>query len=334
MRSAVRVVAAFLLVFSCHTIMLRQYDQRERQRTTVAMTTGQKVSNYCEYRMAHENRTAEDGDCYKLLSRRVRSKPAWIFLGDSQMNKLVENTEYPHNVTGRRLPHPGPGTWGRCDLLNYYFTPAGPRRSETWRPPAGGQGPAKYGLSHHWCLDASGAYNRRFATDGREFLEYLSVEYAADVEHQSTETNTSQETAARYLREELYWMNLEREDAVCVVNPGLHDQKYCHGMDEGACLGAYQRNVRSYLALLDSACGNLIWISISSVRGDAIHPQRNPRSEAWNAMVKKTLAAEYPDISFFVDVWNATLHDAVRDGNIHFRSVYYKDLGRLFSSLM
>ena len=164
----------------------------------------------------------------------------------------------------------------------------------------------------------------------------MAVEYASDVEHQSTETHTSQETAARYLRTELRWMNLERRDVVCVANAGIHDQKLCGGLgSEDACRDVYEANVRTYLALLlDAACGHLVWISITSVGDQPKWPQRNARSATWNGVVRELLAADHPDDASFVDVWNATLLDAIRNGNIHFEPEYYAGLGRLFSSLM
>ena len=127
---------------------------------------------------------------------------------------------------------------------------------------------------------------------------------------------------------------MAKEECVCVVNTGIHDQKLCPGLiNEDVCLEVYINNVKSYLSLLNTVCGTIIWISITSVRGDRTHPQLNTRSLVWNERVNGTLARDYPNNSYFVDVWNASLH-GTRNSNIHFEPDYYVGLASLFSSLM
>ena len=255
------------------------------------------------------------------------------------MNFLVKNMEYPYEIHSTRTPDKVDQqiSWGRCDVLNYYFL----ERSVNWTPPAtnnaGGsqvQGPAKYGLRKHYCNDASGTYNRQFATSSTNFMEYLSVEYASDVEHQSLITNTSQQSAIHYMKWQLDNLLMPKDDAVCVVNTGLHDQRLCPGLqNEDTCRDVYVTNVKSYLRLLNSTCGCILWISITSVRGDGRQPQLNSRSIDWNERINETLASEYPHTSYFIDVWNASLH-GIRNSNIHFEPAYYQLLGKLFTSLM
>ena len=260
-------------------------------------------------------------------------------MGDSQMNKLVNQVQllYPYNITSMRYPDSTSPLWGRCDNVNYYYL----EPSHVWASPAvvNGkqiQGPTAYGLhSKHYCNDASGLVNRQYASASLNFMEYLGVEYASDVEHPSTITNTSQESAVHYMKNQLSDLYLTREDAVCVVNTGVHDQRLCPGLgNEETCMNVYLRNVERYVYLLNSTCGNILWISITSVRGDANRPQNNSRSILWNQGVNTTLETDYADSShFFIDVWNASLH-ADRNDNIHFLPVYYEKLASLFASLM
>ena len=226
------------------------------------------AQHYCQHNGDLDNQTK--GDCYRILSPVVASKPTWYYLGDSQMNYLVENIQYPYEIHSTRQPDNDHPPWGRCDLLNYYFL----EKSTTWNPPATIdygrgqiQGPTRFGLvKRHWCLDASGPYNRQFATNSKHFMEYLAVEYGSDVEHQSTITNTSQESAVHYMKWQLDNLLLTKDDSICVVNTGIHDQKLCPGLkNEDTCLNVYISNVRSYLKLLNTTCGHILWVSITSV---------------------------------------------------------------------
>ena len=289
--------------------------------------------HYCLY----QDDNIADGLCFNLLAPAVKQKPAWFFMGDSQMNYMVENIKYPYEITFSRLPDKEHPLWGRCNLLNYYFM----ERSETWTPPAtmnGGrgkiQGPTEYGLGHNYCNDAMGLVNKQFSSSSLNFMEYLAIEFASDVEHQSTTTNTSQESGVHYMKKQLANLFLTKEDSVCVVNPGLHDQKLCPDLpSEEACFDVYTNNVKYYLKQLNTTCGHIIWLSITSVRGDENRPQLNSRMVLWNRMINETMAKEYPHNSFFVDVWNAS-HHYIRNGNVHFEQEYYIRLASLFSNLM
>ena len=122
-------------------------------------------------------------------------------------------------------------------------------------------------------------------------------------------------------------LGLKKKDSVCVANTGIHDQKIGRGIQ------VYLNNVASYLKQLDTICGYIVWLSITSVRGDTNHPQKNSVSIEWNRGVKEMLPRLYPNKSFFLDVWNASSH-AIHNSNIHFEPEYYAKLAELFASLM
>lgn len=237
---------------------------------------------------------------------------------------------YPYNITSKRSPK---DTW--CGAIEYYNL----TKASEWKMPSRGhQGPTSIGLKKHFCSDVGGRPGsegtRRFGTDRANFMEALVVDFASDVEQQSLNTSTSQETVTLYISRQLEMLNLTKIDSVCVANAGLHDQKLCSLGKESFCREAYIANVQSYLKLLETICGSIIWISISSVRGDESKPQRNDRSIEWNVMVKANLAGSYANNTFFfLDVWNVS-SNAVHNDNIHFTNEYYQRLGSLFSRLM
>jgi hypothetical protein len=258
-------------------------------------------------------------------------------MGDSMMKLLIE---YPYEIVSTRLPDDENPLLGQCDSLNYYYL----ERAPVWVPPATNemgkqiQGPVASGLDNHFCSNASGTYNRLYPSSYLNFMEYFGVEFASDVEHQSTITNTSQESAVVYMERHLDNLFLTRDDSVCVVNvnAGVHDQVLCPDLvNEKTCSDVYIHNIKTYLQLLRTACGHILWISIASVRGDKQRPQVNSRSLLWNQnqRVNETLQENYADNSYFIDVWNALLH-GVRKDNVHFEPEYYSQLAFLFSSLM
>jgi len=271
----------------------------------------------------------------------------------------MRHTTYPYNISSTRKAA------RRCGFLDYchlekrsdwtlpatFPNPTSPSPSPSPsnnnnnnnRSATQGQGPTEFGLHHHFCSDLAGFSNTLFQTDENEknFMEFLVVEYASDVEQQTPHTNTTQETVSLYLAAQLKMQNLTRDDSVCVVNTGVHDQKLCHqGRTSDAdadneCLELYVNNVKSYMKQLDPVCGNIVWLGITSVRGDSDQPQRNEVSLQWNRAVNASLARWYPTKSFFVDVWNVSSHATHRpNDNIHFEPEYYVPLGTLFSSLM
>jgi hypothetical protein len=325
-----KVVSAITAICQVCIILLGNNNKNRPSTANYMQNAG---PNYCEYTEGN----VTDTNCFKLLAQKVKRKPAWFFMGDSQMNMLVNGTKYPYEIVSTRLPgDENPPLRGRCDSLNYYYL----ERAPVWVPPATNemgkkiQGPVLFGLRNHFCLDASGIYNRLYSSSSLNFMEYLAVEYASDVEHQSTITNTSQESAVVYMKRQLDNLFLTRDDSVCVVNAGIHDQKLCPDLvNEETCLGVYIHNVKTYIQLLRTVCGHVLWISISSVRGDKIHPQDNSRSLLWNQRVNETLQENYAHNSYFIDVWNASLY-GVRNSNIHFEPEYYSQLAFLFSSLM
>ena len=309
--------------------MLKQLSREELFNRFNQSFTGEfEQARYCEHSTNNAN-TTKDGNCYKLLAPRVVGKRAWFFFGDSQMAKLISLFVYPYNITSTQK-----AADCRCGLLDYcYF-----EKAKRWKPPFSPnqtQGPAEFGKENPFCVDLSTCINARWESatpNGTHFIENLVVEFASDVEQQSIYTNTTQEAATIHVANQLQLRNLTNDDSVCVANAGLHDQILCSGKSTEYCLEIYLNNVNSYLKLLQYVCGNIIWISTTSVRGDYKLPQRNDSIFLWNQRVNATIAKNYPNV-FFLDVWNVSLHSPRVDAT-HFHDEYYSPLRKLFTSMM
>jgi len=329
-RRLMRVLSTFSVLV---TIFLTQnpsaaVHQRIQESSVKASTsTVQPVRtrHYCEYK--HADAINSTNNCHTLLSPHVRRKRAWFFFGDSQMGFLFKSMEvkYPYTISETKE-----STHERCGFLTYCNIP----RAVTWIPPSTHnqtQGPLMFGLRTPFCSDLSGHSYLKFS-NGSCFMEYLAVEFASDVEQQTPYGNTTQETATFYVKLQLGVNGLTREDSVCVVNTGVHDQILCKEKSDATCLDMYSTNVRWHLSILRQGCGSIIWISTTSVAGDPKYPQTNKSLLEWNRVVNEKLVPSYSE-AFYVDVWNLSA-TSPRNGNIHFQPEYYDTLGSLFTGLM
>jgi hypothetical protein len=267
--------------------------------------------------------------CYKILSPQVQGKPIWIFLGDSTMRHTFDSLEelIPYNHTLSKL------AIDRCGSLGYFHFPFG-----NWVAPnfTLGEGPVAYGFEHIFCPDAALCFNKRHISHDdtitrhyhhhhhSRFVEFLTVEFALDVELPTPWTRTTQETVALYLKNQ----TLPSNDTVCVVNTGTHDMAIPMMTTE-----LYVGNVKRYLSLLQPFCGNIIWPGLSATENQENRPQRNYKLEAWNQAVNDMLRASHPTI-FRIDVWKKSLKSPHFD-NVHmYPSTYYTPLAALFANLM
>ena len=127
--------------------------------------------------------------------------------------------------------------------------------------------------------------------------------------------------------------NENKDDHVCVVNTGLHDQIL---LNSDTPPDQFLNNVRWYLKLLDSVCGNLVWVGLTAVAEIGNNPQRNSLSLEWNKQVYSALASDYKNNSFVIDVWEESDAAPFRGGrqNIHFEHPYYVSFASLYASLV
>jgi len=283
-----------------------------------------RQNNYCEIDSKDHNM-----QCRQVLGQSaLKSKPHWHFFGDSQMAtmvKVLSEHDYPYKVTIKRG---NARTDDRCELGKYFNI----KRSDVWIQPDEKrlQGPERYGKDNPFCSDMKG-WGPYMIGDGKRSLEFLNVEFAQDVEIQTATTSTTQEAAALYLK------NDSKEDHVCVVNAGLHDQAVLKSPDTPQ--DQFVNNVKSYLKLLESVCGNLVWVGITEVQ--EVQPtrnlQRNAISLKWNKQVYSMIASTFPSSSFIIDVWDESVAAPFKGNgkqNIHYESPYYESFATLFASLV
>ncbi len=273
--------------------------------------------------------TQPNDECLDMLSPHLKGKRAWHFMGDSQMGYtfLEIGNSYPYpKISNRVAPDE------RCGFLEY----CGLQKRSEWDAQGAQQtqGPIHHGFQNHFCSDLSNFKNTMYSGDKNNFIEYLAVEYASDVEQQTPTTNTTQQTTSLYLKNQLQQYNLTTDDRVCVVNAGIHDQNICWMIqDDKHCSNIYMKNVETYLKELDSVCGYIVWISITSCSNDVRFPQDNRRSIEWNRGVESLMNRLYPEKSFFVDVWEKSSNTTHVD-NVHFEASYYREVASLFTSLV
>jgi len=102
-------------------------------------------------------------------------------------------------------------------------------------------------------------------------VEYIPVEFARDVELQTADTRTTQETVVKYLK-------ATSRETILFVNTGLHD---CAILD--CNFAVYERNLEYYLRLLtDIKHITVVWIQTNAVQGIPVFPQTNDRIDRMN----------------------------------------------------
>ncbi|XP_063405662.1 uncharacterized protein LOC134689619 [Mytilus trossulus] len=167
---------------------------------------------------------------------------------------------------------------GRCNLVPYL----GQTKRKKWTKPSKIEGPHMYGLNHSFFTDCYGCNSELFDC-GKQYFEYISVEFARDVEIQTPTSYTTQGAISQYLQLNVY--------AVCVVNSGIHDMALPHLTDQ-----QYVKHVHFYVQQLVNSCQNVTWMSITAVRGDKGFPQNNRRIHLWNMLIKDMLRKNFPKI--------------------------------------
>ncbi|CAG2205017.1 unnamed protein product [Mytilus edulis] len=195
-----------------------------------------------------------------------------VYLGDSCMYHLFMA------ILGKTRSCKVRKQASRCSLISYF----GQQKLYNWTKPSSIEGPVWYGLTHPFCTDCSKCNSALFHC-GETKIEYISVEYARDVEIQSTIGNTTQEAVSLYLNSSF--------TNVCVVNSGIHDMMLPALTDQ-----LYVQNVQFYVQHLVHTCQNVIWISTTAVRGDKIFPQNNRRIQLWNRLIKGMIRDKFPKL--------------------------------------
>ena len=153
-------------------------------------------------------------------------------------------------------------------------------------------------------------------------MDFITVEYARDVEMQSEMGNTTQETLSRYLqlRGKIY--------SLCVVNAGIHDNALRDLSTE-----TYILNVKEYLELLFPICLHIIWIETNSVRGDKEWSQGNTKIQVWNKGVNSYIETHLHHKVSVVRVFERSKQARRRD-NVHMHESWYLELAKtLFEKL-
>lgn len=239
-----------------------------------------------------------------------RTNTSWVFLGDSTMNRLFDSI-----IKTKRSCKSVKRAPGRCNLLPYL----GQKKRKKWTKPSKNEGPHMYGLNHPFCTDCHEC-NSELYDCGKHTFEYISVEFARDVEIQTPTSNTTQETIAQYLQ-------LKECDIFCkcVVNSGIHDMALPHLTDQ-----LYVKHVHFYVQQLVNSCQNVVWMSMTAVRGDKGFPQNNGRIHRWNMLIKGMLHKNFPKVGF-IDVFSMSNFTNLHFDNVHLKRSGYDLIASFFN---
>ena len=182
--------------------------------------------------------------------------------------------------------------------------------------------------------------NNRGIYTGAAYGGFLSVEFARDVELQTTQYVTTQENLVhQLLGQEFNTVTLMNEfgKPVCVVNSGQHDIAI-----PNVTLNAFLDNIVWYMDLLGTQCDYIIFISNNCPLTDK-YLQTKELVYEWNMGIRKSILHptnangetedQWRDKIFFLDIFNASITYEHLD-NIHMANSWYVALATFLSSIM
>ena len=249
-----------------------------------------------------------------LLPAELASAPeniSWAFIGSSVMRRTFKAITTVHNIYNRWK---WKGTYAyaeRCNVGQFLGMKTVP--SENWsKPEYGKEGPLAFGLSNPGCADCSSCTAWRNG-EAAPSVDYLPVEFARDVEIQTDATSTTQEAVGQYLA--------RRGREICIVSAGVHDLAIPNVTKD-----TFFRNVAFYTRQLKRGCAKIVWVTMSSVRGDAQRPQKNDIILKWNDGL---IRGDFPDIAAILSVYGMSTTFSHLD-NVHLSPQYYLALAKAF----
>ncbi len=248
-----------------------------------------------------------------------------VLLGDSMMARTVEAVA---ELLGHALGQPCQLTreGDRCGEATGVLGLQAPEWSSSngngHIEPGPGEGPAVFGLGHPGCRDCSGC-TAHFYSCGTFRLDFITVEWARDVELQSRRYNTTQEVVVK----EHFGLD---PPSLVVFNTGVHDLQLVpqHGWQP------YSTHLRWYAAMLLAQHVPLVYVTTASIDETLVpeehrhHTSENniKRANKIASSIMQELRISYLDtFPLSSGGYPKTLHlDAV-----HFSSEYYQAIAQI-----
>ena len=234
-----------------------------------------------------------------------------LYMGDSTMSHLFSQSKPAFrgkSVCKELVP------FAKCNIAKYLgFTQVD---ESDWVRPGPTVGPAcNVQKCHPGCSECTSCAPAKYVCSNNRSMEYIPIEFARDVEVQSTngKMSSTQEHVGRYL--------MDHPKDLCVVSTGLHDAALT---DQERM---FTRNVLVYLELIRPGCKRIVWITSTAVRGDPKRPQNNTilRRRDQEVIALFTVTSTIPELRF-VDVFEASVEWEHVD-NVHLTQAWYRLLG-------
>jgi hypothetical protein len=150
----------------------------------------------------------------------------------------------------------------------------------------------------------------------------MPVEFARDVEMQSSEASTTQGSLAAMLTNIEKKYGLEYAYDACVVNTGLHD------IVSTVTDLKFTDNVEWYVTkILKPHCMHVLWIDITEPKQDSF-AQKAYTVSKWNVMVAERLSRNGGEDGISVLRFSDKSRDAAYEDNIHIQHGWYRHLSR------
>jgi hypothetical protein len=281
----------------------------------------------------NRNETQVSQECMDLLSNVTRDVKLWYFLGDSTIARPWQWCLVP-KLQGRSKSLKSGKNRGVVKYLGIS------QREKLTKIKtvnvSRGEGPRNPG--HFYRSGCNTCENRliQFRQQQRSsnnnttsvaYAEFLSVDYARDVEFATTKMETTQDTIARYMQNRRQQdLNIPKNQTACVISSGMHDLLLRNMTSE-----VYISNHIAMKQLFKGA-GCDIWIKLEltaqGFRGPSM--SNNPIIFEWNEGIKRSMEPDEYQIDLFARSLNSQHGD-----NVHMDpDTFYCPLADFFIELM
>lgn len=276
-------------------------------------------------------------ECWNLLHAVTRGVRHWYFLGDSTMAHPFRHGIVPKLANYSKAIRSAM----RGDIVSYLGIDHSERLTEL--PPvnhSNGEGPTFAGLYQPGCtscenrllqIDIDQGENDDDETTGPIYAEFLTMEFARDMEFATANTSSTQETIARYMLRQRSSRDLAAtspgERNVCVISSGMHDLTIPNMTSD-----VYVSNHLATKELLKNA-GCDVWIKLElTSKWKAKGAQDNKRIREWNGMILQQMGGHD---EYQINLYNKSLATKHNPDNLHMdQETFYDPLADFFVQLM
>ena len=271
-----------------------------------------------------------DDDCLELLAKATRNVTRWYFLGDSTMTRPWQYC-FPQLLNRTYLK-----TAAGTQVKEYLeISPEETLSSLKQINVSKGEGPSSrknfYKSGCTTCQNRLIQYSKNHSDSSNgtptttAYAEFLSMDFARDVEFATKTLDTTQQVIARYMERQRRSAETNSTTTACVLSFGMHDIVLTNLTD-----AMYLENFRAMYTMMKEHCNVWIQLELTAKGYRLVNERDSRRIHLWNEGIRRILQPHDYQIQLFQRSLNSQHGD-----NVHMDiQTFYVPLANFFFSLM